>query len=195
MSDLFKNKFRIDSTRLPFKDYTEDGIYFITICTEKRKLFFGKIRNYEMQLNQTGKTVNQNWLDIPKHFSGVYLDAFIVMPNHIHRIISIQINYGKFVRGEEKNDLPRRDKACLVSTGRDRWQNPGKGSLSTIVGSFKSACTRQINKQFPNLNFKWQPRYWDHIIRNEKSLDNIRDYIYANPYYWEYDRNHPRNIK
>ncbi|MBI5414721.1 transposase [Candidatus Peregrinibacteria bacterium] len=202
--NLFKKTYRIPSIRLQHWDYRENGYYFVTICTQSRIPYFGKLENDKMHLNAVGKMVEEFWKEIPKHFPFVELDEFIVMPEHLHGILFIyhgpggiidvdERNYkNDIVRCIEKNDDDkcrdvigeRRDKAmpCLYNYGENRFQNQGKGSLSAIVGSFKSICTREIRKNFSKFkNFNWQPRFYDHLIDDEDDLNNIRDYIQYNP--------------
>ncbi len=90
MSELkFKNKYRIPSNRLKNYDYSNNAAYFITICTQNREHFFGKIKNGEMHLNELGENATRFWLDIPKHFPFIELGNFVVMPNHTHGILII----------------------------------------------------------------------------------------------------------
>src|SRR3989338_6303074 len=103
MSDKFRDKYRIPSSRLPNWDYSSNGYYFITICTKGRKQYFGEIINNVMCLSIIGEIAKKYWLEIPKHFPFVELDEFVVMPNHVHGIIVIRENR-------------RRDGACPVST-------------------------------------------------------------------------------
>jgi putative transposase len=152
MQNKFKNKYRISSARLQTWDYSNDGAYFITICTHNRHHFFGQIQNQEMQLSEIGKLAEQYWLEIPNHFPMVELGNFVVMPNHVHGILII----------DKKNDLSFPNsvetRQCLVSTinsnsiiGSSRFQNQGKNTISSIVGSYKSIVTkmaRQINPNF-----------------------------------------------
>ena len=226
-NDLFLNKYRISSIRLSNWDYASPGYYFVTICINDRKSHFGKIKNNKMQLSPIGKIVKNYWQQIPEHFKHINLDAFIIMPNHLHGIIHILWNdnplfaknendnkklYQNMVDNLCKNNFLcrdvvrfrrdaiqnlRRDEACLVSTQNTQTQNkneffskisPQPGSLSVIIGSFKSACTKTIRKNH-DLCFQWQPRFYDHIIRNKYALYRIRDYIYDNPSKWQRDRN------
>ena len=184
MQNKFKNKYRISSARLQTWDYSNNGAYFITICTQNRHHFFGHIKNQEMQLSEIGKFAEQYWYEIPNHFPMVELGNFVVMPNHVHGILIIdKMNYEPFVETRQ----------CLVSTiktntiiGSSRFQNQGKNTISSIVGSYKSIVTkmsRQINPYFG-----WQSRFHDHIIRNSKSFENIQNYIEQNPLKWDDDR-------
>jgi putative transposase len=183
MSDKFHNKYRIPSTRLPDWDYSRNGYYFITICTNKRKHYFGEIINNEMNISIFGKIVQKYWFEIPKHFPFVELNEFIVMPNHIHGILIIN------------NNVPNVEKRhCLFSTTNEiikinRFQNQGKNTVSSIIGSYKSICTKIINKTQSTTKFGWQSGFYDNIIRTEKSFYYIRQYIRDNPVNWETDRN------
>ena len=89
MPEKFKNKYTIKSTRLEGYDYSQDGMYFVTICTKDREEFFGKIEDGEMVLSKIGKIAEKFWKEIPKHFPFVILDEFVIMPNHVHLIIEI----------------------------------------------------------------------------------------------------------
>src|SRR6187397_862027 len=93
MPDKFKNRYRIPSARLSNWDYSSNATYFITICTINRQHHLGRIINTEIQLSETGKYANECWMNIPKHFPYFYLDAFVIMPNHIHGIVLIEKPY------------------------------------------------------------------------------------------------------
>ena len=187
MQNKFKNKYRISSARLQTWDYSNNGAYFITICTQNRHHFFGHIQNQEMQLSEIGKFAEQYWYEIPNHFPMVELGNFVVMPNHVHGILIIdKINDESFSESVETRH-------CLVSTiktntiiGSSRFQNQGKNTISSIVGSYKSIVTK-MSRQI-NPNFGWQSRFHDHIIRNSKSFENIQNYIEQNPLKWNDDR-------
>ena len=180
MQNKFKNKYRISSVRLQTWDYSNNGAYFITICTQNRHHFFGNINSGIMQLSEIGKLAEQFWYEIPNHFPMVELGNFVVMPNHVHGILIIdKTNDESFSESVETRQ-------CLVSTihsntiiGSSRFQNQGKNTISSIVGSYKSIVTK-ISRQI-NPNFGWQSRFHDHIIRNSESFDNIQHYIGQNP--------------
>lgn len=183
MQNKFKNKYRISSARLQTWDYSNNGAYFITICTQNRHHFFGNINNGIMQLSEIGKLAEQFWYEIPNNFPMVELGNFVVMPNHVHGILIIdKPNDESFVETRQ----------CLVSTvetnsiiGSSRFQNQGKNTISSIVGSYKSIVTK-MSRQI-NPNFAWQSRFHDHIIRNSKSFDTIQNYIEQNPLKWKED--------
>ena len=183
--EKFKNKYRVNSTRLQAWDYGWDGAYFITLCTHQRKHYFGEIYNGNMQLSPIGMLADVFWYEIKNHAINVELGAFIVMPNHIHGILRLKNNFSA-----------SRDKACLVSTqgndispkiiGKQRFQNQGKNTISSIIGSYKSAVTKHIHRF--GYEFVWQPRFYDHIIRNDESYHYLENYILTNPQNWEADR-------
>ncbi|MFH1947037.1 MAG: hypothetical protein ABIJ23_02685 [Candidatus Magasanikbacteria bacterium] len=100
MEELYKNKYRIKSTRLANYDYSQPGFYFVTICTKNRRHYFGKITEQKMILNDIGKIIQKYWSEIPQHFENVLTNEFIIMPNHVHGIIEIS-----------NNDTPCRDEA------------------------------------------------------------------------------------
>lgn len=180
-TNYFKNKFRISSARLKHWDYSSSGWYFVTICTYNKICCFGDIVNGKMKLSKIGEIAKKFWLKIPKHFSNVFLDEFIIMPNHIHGIVVI------------KNDFKCRDVINHVSTKNKNFYQKispmNKKSLGEVIRWFKSITTFNIHKQ--NINFHWQSRFYDHIIRNEKSLNEIRQYIKNNPLKWEFDTENP----
>ncbi len=187
MSALFKNKYRVSSARLQHWDYGSNAAYFITICIKNREQLFGQIVEGKMQLNELGILANRYWQEIPQHFNFVALGNFVVMPNHFHGII--------IINKTEIEPLNVETRQCLVSTnetnepnktfGQMRFQNQGKNTLSSIVGSYKSAVTKKARKI--NNEFNWQSRFHDHIIRDAQSFENIQNYIETNPLNWEKD--------
>ena len=138
-----------------------------------------------MELSNIGRITKQCWLDIPKHYPNVSIDEFIIMPNHIHGIVVINKNDGR------DEAMPR---LYIGQYPRMSQISPTSNSLSTIVGSYKSICTKQIRKLY-NKNFQWQSRFYDHIIRNEESLNHTRQYIQENPIKWEFDLNNPGRLQ
>ncbi|PJF34117.1 MAG: transposase [Phototrophicales bacterium] len=182
----FKDKYRIETTRLPGWNYASAGWYFVTICTRDQQPFFGHIENGDMYLSPIGEIAAQFWQEIPRHTVGhVSLDVFVVMPNHVHGIVVIQ-------------DTPVETLHCNVSTDNVDKNlmstiSPQAGSLGAIIRSYKSAVTRWC-RQNGYAEFGWQSRFYDHVIRNENALHNIRQYISENPSRWEMDQNHPDNL-
>ncbi len=174
---------RRHSIRIPDYDYSQGGSYFVTFCSYNRHCLFGEVVGDAMRLSEYGKLVDECWKSIPSHFPLASLDAYIVMPNHVHGIITITENDGA------SHDLPL----------RDRHKSGSKpGSITAIVGLFKSAVTRRINDVRPagSPPIKiWQRNYYEHVIRDEAELKSIREYIIFNIAKWAEDENNPAKSK
>ena len=178
MDDLYKNKYRISSARLPCWDYGSNGLYYVTVCTLNRAHFFGGIVSEpgvserhvvsetqniaSLQKTPIGEIAYDNWLDIPKHFSFAELDDFVVMPNHIHGIL--------YINKPDKMD----------------WQINKFGvqsqNLASVIRGYKASVKTHATTN--NIEFEWQPRYYDHVIRNEKEYLNISGYVVNNQEQW-----------
>jgi REP element-mobilizing transposase RayT len=174
---LFRNKYRVESARKPYWDYTLPGWYFVTICTQNRRPYFGRVVREAMNLSVLGEYASQCWQEIPTHHVNVAIDEFIVMPNHVHGIIVIS-GPGKLPPMGKRNEISRIPALAEI--------HPKAGSLGAVVGSFKSAVTRWCALR--ELTFAWQPRFHDRIIRGRKSLKAVREYIRDNPKNWLKDR-------
>ncbi|MBH8577845.1 transposase [Nostocaceae cyanobacterium CENA369] len=188
----YKSKYRIDSTRLPAWNYASDGGYFVTICTDGKKYFFGEVVEGEMQLSAIGEIAQKFWYEIPNNFSNCHIDAFCVMPNHIHGILIINQIQGDAIPKQEENAINRvSTKAGGERGGVTGLFNPmlSKNSLSKIVRWYKGRCKFEINQIYQG--FGWQERFHDNIIRDKFALDRIRQYIINNPMNWERDREQP----
>ena len=177
-----------NTIRLHDFDYSQAGGYFVTICTHERKCLFGEIIRGNMVLNEFGKIAKTCWEEISRHFSFVEMDEFVVMPNHIHGIILLEPFPPK--------PAFRRDTACRVPTGGECLGSPAVGSLSTIIRSYKSAVTKAVNefRRTPSQRF-WQGRFYEHVVRNDKDLDSIREYIVNNPLQWHLDEENPSLVQ
>jgi len=206
MTDLFKNKYRIASTRLTCWDYTSAGIYFITICTWNRLAWFGQVQNGQMELSEIGGIIQDEWLKTAKIRSNVELDEYAIMPDHFHGIIMI-INNDSLVGNDvettrrvvsttikpnsKESDITRRVVSTTIKpnskesdiTRRVISTTIKPNSLGSIIGQFKSVCTKRI-RAINNYQFEWQSGYYDHIVRNESDLNRIREYIRNNPAIW-----------
>jgi REP element-mobilizing transposase RayT len=162
------------SIRLKEYDYTQPGGYFITIVTYQRGLLFGEIVNEEMRLNDYGKTADECWCAIPEHFQNVEVGAYVVMPNHVHGILVI-------------NDDRR---GTIYRAPTEQFQKPVRGSIPTIVRTYKAAVTRRIGRE-QNATGMWQRNYYEHVIRNHEDWDRIHRYIETNPSMWAEDEENP----
>ena len=168
------------SIRLRAYDYAQAGAYFVTICTQGRRCLFGDVLADETRLTEAGRIVQECWDGLPQHFPDVQLDEFVVMPNHVHGIVVVD---------------RRRGTACRAPTG-ERFGRPEPGSLPTIIRSFKSAATKRINDTRRSLRQTvWQRGYFERVIRDEKELDHVRQYIRYNPMSWQDDKENPDNQK
>jgi putative transposase len=165
------------SIRLKGYDYSRAGAYFVTIIAHQRECLFGKITNGDMILNDLGKIADECWRAIPEHFPQVELGAHVVMPNHVHGIIVITGAVGARHASPLQNQSPPR--------------GAPSGSLGAMVGSFKSAVTRHIGRDF-NTTQIWQRSYHEHIIRDEREMNNIWRYIESNPSMWIEDEEYRR---
>lgn len=165
----FNNKYRIESARLKNWDYSNRGVYYLTICTANRECFFGTVTNEVMVHSEIGKIVEKEWIKTPEIRPDMNLELgeFVVMPNHFHCILFIGNNEfnSNNNQNEHKNEF-----------------GPQSKNLSSIIRGFKSAVTIQAKRINPD--FGWQSRFYDHIIRNPKSYDVISQYIIDNPKKW-----------
>lgn len=166
------------SIRLKNFDYAQAGAYFITICTHHKECLFGEIIEGSMQLNSAGVMIRDLWQAQALQFPSIVLDAFIVMPNHIHGIIS---TVG----------------ATLVVAQPASVAPVKVPSIADIVGAFKSRSTLEYIRGVKAVNWRafngrlWQRNYYEHVIRNEASMASIREYIVNNPLQWQFDKENP----
>ncbi|MDD5341107.1 MAG: transposase [Patescibacteria group bacterium] len=183
--EYFKNKYRVPSTRLGHWNYADGGFYYVTICTKDRKCCLGEIRGNNVYLSKIGEIVLDEWLKTQKLRPNVVLDDFIIMPNHIHGIIVI------------KNNQTAVETHCNASLQRtEQRQNafgPQRNNLSSITRGFKGSVVRNCREN--NFDFEWQPRYYEHIIKNDEDYARIKGYIANNPVNWEFDRDNPKTFK
>ena len=271
MSDIYKNKYRIQTARYLDWDYTSNAPYFVTIYTHNHKSYFGEIINSDIKLSEIGTIANKFWLDIPNHFPYSELNEYVIMPNHIHGIITINkpenpvetrhalsnknqninpvetrhalsnknqninpvetthalsdknqninpvetthalsnknqniipvetrhalsnknqninpVKTNHALSNKNQNIIPVETRHALSPQPHNRYRNPGKHSLSTIIGSYKSAVTKWCNEN--NISFKWQTRFFDRVIRNPDDFERIINYIVANPINWNKDK-------
>jgi putative transposase len=186
---LYKNKYRIESARLKNWDYSTEGCYFVTICTQGRNHYFGGIDNGAMMLSEIGKITEQFWREIPNHFPFVHLDEWVIMPNHVHGIIGIDKTMT--TQPMESVETPNLGVSTMTAGFIVQTPNLGvstdwkPGNIGVIINQYKRICTIQSRKTNPK--FAWQPRFHDHIIRNNDELIRIREYIRNNPTNWDED--------
>jgi len=180
-----ENKFHRRSLRLRGYDYSRPGGYYVTICTARKQPFFGKIVQAKVILSHMGNIAMKCWLDIPRHFPSFSLDKFIIMPNHVHGILWINLQHSKTAsmksiecRGVQLNAPTKSDYYSQIS--------PLKNTLGVIIRTYKAAVTTRCDK-LSAFGFSWQRYYHDHIIRDKAELFAIRKYIINNPANWNDD--------
>ena len=150
------------SIRLKNYDYSQAGAYFITLCIQNRECVLGEIIDRNMHLSPVGENVFLQWRNLPQRFSGLELDVFVVMPNHFNAIISI-------------NSVGQGAASSAPTVGK-------------ILRAFKSISAVEGNRLLKRSSQPfWQRNYWEHVIRNEKELMTLRQYILSNPAQWELD--------
>jgi REP element-mobilizing transposase RayT len=190
------------SVRLCDYDYSQEGLYFVTVCTEDHEYLFGHIVNGEMRLNTMGEVVCREWLKTAELRPNVQLHEFVVMPNHFHGIVEIteKINpeqcknnndgcRGVACNARLENGIVHLGVACNAPTSEQNEYmssiSPKRGALSTIIRAFKSAVTKNIHEMgYP---FSWQRNLYEHIIRDIADYARIAEYIGTNPRKWEED--------
>jgi putative transposase len=167
------------STRLKNYDYSTPGYYFVTICTQNRQCWLGEVQNSQMKLNSNGRIVEEAWRNLPSHFPTVQLDQYILMPNHLHGILVVGAT---FMAPKTKAKTPTQGVINHVPT------------FGEIIRRFKAVSSRAIHKK-DGPAFSWQRNYYEHVIRRDEFLDEVRKYILANPLKWELDKDNPVNFK
>ena len=192
------------SIRLKGFDYTRSGLYFITVCTQKREHLFGEVVGGEMVLNSAGKMIEKWWLKLSEKYTYVKLDQFIIMPNHIHGIIEIDNNPVGAIPCNPPIDVSIKNNSFRKNQIGDKpIMNDGDGGENMVsplrgigqyVSWFKRMSTNEYIKMVKQGVLKpfdkrvWQRNYWEHIIRNEKEYSNIANYIINNSKKWEMDK-------
>ncbi len=179
-NEKYQKRYRITSARLPGYNYGSAGVYFITICTKNHTCFFGKIVDGKVFLNELGKIVRDEWLKTPiiRPDMNLSLGAFVVMPNHFHGIL---------VMGGDGTGRDAMHRVSTTTTTSFNQFTPQSKNLASVVRGFKSAVTTCARKMGMK-SFAWQPRFYDHIIRNIRSYEKIEQYIINNPLRWENDK-------
>lgn len=165
------------SLRLPGYDYTFPTAYFVTILTWQRRPVLGQVIDHAMQLSKTGLIAQREWLRLAQRFTQVELDAFVVMPDHLHGILLLLDVKARSTEGTSAaDDSPSRPHVV-------------PGSLGAIVRAYKSTVARLVNfNRFSGGEPFWQRNYFERIIFDERDLERVREYIRSNPLRWPKER-------
>ena len=173
-----RDRRRRRALRLKDYDYSQAGAYFVTLCTHLRECIFGSVDRSILRLSDAGLVAKQIWNELPVHYPRVSLDAFIVMPNHVHGVIMFS---------DEDRFVPKEPMERTPQPGRVKMH-----ALPEIVRAFKTFSARAINKhRHSEGESVWQRNYYEHVVRDEKDLNRIRQYIADNPARWSEDSNNP----
>jgi REP element-mobilizing transposase RayT len=199
MNDKFRNKYRIATARVQWWDYSQNGAYFITICTHNKMKCLGMVVDGAMQLSEIGMIVKQEWEKSFVIRQELFCDSYIIMPNHIHAILRIEqqtcIDMNTEIDDINNDGIINDTVVVMVveTHGRASLPQPqppvrAPKLISSFVAGFKSSSTKRINeyRQTPRQPM-WQPRFHDHIIRNDAAYIRIAEYIANNPTKWAND--------
>jgi len=183
------------SIRLRGYDYTEEGAYFITVCTHERQHLLGRLEGQTVVLSRAGQLVSEVWSELPQHYPGIEVDAFVVMPNHVHGVILL---VGAGPRACPQNGRPQ-GVAPTGGAGRSP-DNARRLSLGEVIHRLKSLTAtrwRLAGTQHPGGRAPkrlWQRNYYERVIRDQRELEEIQDYIANNPLQWFLDRENPERV-
>jgi putative transposase len=202
------------SIRLDGYDYSRPGFYFVTICIHDRKQrLFGNVANGKMILNEMGKIAFDTFNQLPERFPNMKPHVFQIMPNHVHAIIAIHVVPVGATLAVARNpvavaqyipvDGPTKQNRAGASpaptniteptenTDRKMITENAKTAIGDIVGAYKSlvanGCLKIHKSKNEHMGKLWQRNYYEHVIRDEKSLFAIRKYILENPMNWDFD--------
>jgi len=176
------------SIRLKGWNYAQTGAYFVTVCVQNRECPLGNVVGDAVVRHESGRLVESCWKDLRQRFPGLELDAFVVMPNHVHGIIVIDpVGAGLAL----PDHLGKGEPGAASSAPTDDVA-PGGPTLGDIMRAFKSISAIAVNRHLGRRGQSfWQRNYYEHIIRDEAELNRIRDYIIHNPLQWMLDRENP----
>ena len=198
------------SIRLKGHDYSRAGAYFVTIVTQGRLCVFGEVVGEQMRLNEAGAMAQAMWEALPRRFPGIDVDAFVVMPNHIHGIVIIDPSDADQPVGvplvgtpnaTHAPDVPDHPTRATTRVAPTNASNAPHTTLGDVVRAHKSLTTVEYASGVRTLNWPpferrlWQRNYYEHIVRDEESLSLIRQYILDNPAQWDFDRENPAVLK
>jgi len=203
MAKKFRNKYRIESHRMPFWNYAGNGIYYITFVTQNRELILGNISEGRIILSDFGKIVDEQWHLSFQIRNELFLDEYVIMPNHLHAIVVLKkmMETQSQSQSQSQSHVETHGRASLHIVNDINPTNPvvrKPKSLSSFMAGFKSVVNTKIDDyidlhhlnipKYNRNNHFFQPNYYDHIIRNSYAYKRIKKYIINNPIKWEQDR-------
>lgn len=172
------------SIRLHGYDYSQEGAYYVTVCTQDRLCLFGSVQNGEMVLNEIGQYVEKCWLEISTHFPNTVLHEYMIMPNHVHGIVEI-VGANDYLPAEKNDVLGLRAKdVCLRRALRGSPLRGTSKTIDSIVRGFKIGVTKWF-RQNTDIHDVWQRNDYEHIICDGNDYDRIANYIIDNPRNWK----------
>ena len=175
-----KQYFR-QSARLKDYDYSKGGAYFVTVTVDGEGEIFGKVVEGKVKLNKAGEIIEKVWMNLPKQFTNVKLDEFVIMPDHFHGIIILENKKEGLM-----NQARTKEKIWILMKNK-------KNTLGKVIRALKAKVTRLIHEDGSN-DFKWHRNYYDRIVRNEKDLLILRKYIKNNPLNLKIAKNNKNNL-
>ena len=187
MNNKFRNKYRIQSNRMPDWNYSKNGSYFITLVTQNRECNMGSIIKMRdkvlVKLSSYGSIIKTEWLRSFEIRQELFLDEYRIMPNHIHAIIILNMNESSL----KNNDLNIKNNPFIrLPKSISSFIAGFKASVNTEIDNYIDQNQLNIPKYNRNNHF-FQPNYHDHVIRNEKEYYRIKNYIINNPKNWKED--------
>ena len=178
----FADKYRVESNRLINWDYSTPGYYFITICTHLHNNFFGKIIDNKIELSKSGKIAHDCLNDISKHFSNINISESAIMPNHVHMLLESRKPLFNHVETHHDASLPKRYQSYF----HRRIAHKSTQTIPLVIKQYKSTVTKLINPK--TIFFAWQSSYHDMIIKDDKQLFAVKNYIITNSINWQKDK-------
>ena len=179
-----EKEFHRRSIRIPGGDYSRPGAYFVTICAAYRRNIFGKVEEGKNTLSPLGEIVRSCWVQIPEHFPVAAINEYVIMPNHLHGIIALGVG-ARYI-------VPSNPEART----REQFQKPTRGTIPTIVRSFKAAVTRKAKGDLKIANeLIWQSNYFERALRDRREVSLAIRYIAENPARWTWDEENAEREK
>ena len=196
--EIYKNRYRVSSARADWHAY-DGGFYHVTVCTKDRELYFGEIVDGTMSLSEIGKYAEEQFRNVISYYPYAEIPVFIVMPNHIHAIVVIDNRTPRRDAIHRVSDIHRVKEDMMDDSSMDS-ETPKGGltgndnpmlhqRLGTVIRGLKARVTHYANEE--GIEFAWQSRFHDRIIRNQKDLNEATKYIENNVVKWKGDEMHP----